>query len=317
MNKELEPEQENVYVPFYRKKYVSLLMALFAIGIVSAIVVSVLKSWKYIYTDNAIVDGQKISISSECPGRIKQLTASEGSIVKKDDLLVELDDAEINAEKTKAEANLLSGEENEKLCESNLEKDVKTFKRTQALYKSGAVPLAQYEQSEKELNNTKAQKSLAELQVLSAKAQLKITNTQGQFTRIYSSDDGVVAKKWVSEGDVIQPGQVLYTVYNLLHVSILANVEEGNIENVRVGQEAFVTIDAYSGHPYQGKVVSIFPCTASQVNPVQASNAQGDFTKLTQYVSIRILLDGVSNNDLNHFPVLPGMSAEVRVKVKE
>jgi multidrug resistance efflux pump len=105
-------------VPFYRRKYVLPIYrrcsALIAVGILSVAIGSYLRSRKYLYTDDAIVDGQKISISSECPGRIKKLTEPEGSTVKKDELLVELDDSEINAEKTKAEATLLSSEENEK-----------------------------------------------------------------------------------------------------------------------------------------------------------------------------------------------------------
>jgi RND family efflux transporter MFP subunit len=309
---------KNEYVPYYRRKYVLLVSALIAVGILSVAIGSYLRSRKYLYTDDAIVDGQKISISSECPGRIKKLTESEGSTVKKDELLVELDDSEINAEKTKAESTLLSSEENEKLCASNLEKANITFGRTKALYKSGAIPLVQYEQSEKELNGIKTQKSLADLQVVSARAQLKVADTQRRFTKIYSPDDGVIAKKWMSEGDVVQPGQVLYTVYNLQTVSVLANVDEDDFKNVRIGQAAFVTIDAYPGHKCEGKVISIFPCTASQLNTAQpnnTTNATGDFTKLTQYVPIRILLDGISNNDLDHFPILPGMSVEVRVMV--
>lgn len=320
MDNERKPDLEKEYVPIYRRKYVLLLMALIAVGILSVAIASYLSSRKYLYTDDAIVDGQKISISSECPGRIKRLTAPEGSMVKKDDLLVELDDSEINAEKSKAEASLLSSEENQKLCVSNLEKANISFSRNKTLYKSGAIPLVQYEQSEKEFNNFKTQKSLADLQIVSARAQLKVADTQRRFTKIYSPGDGVIAKKWMSEGDVVQPGQVLYTVYNLQSVSVLANVDEDDIKNVHVGQAAFVTIDAYPGHQYEGKVISIFPCTASQLTTVQTNNttnATGDFTKLTQYVPIRILLDGISNNHLDHLPILPGMSVEVRVMVKK
>jgi membrane fusion protein (multidrug efflux system) len=282
------------------------------------IIVSCIRSRKYLYTDDAIVDGHKISVSSECPGRIKHLAVSEGSAVKKDELLVELDDSEINAERTKAEATLHSSEENERSCLSNLEKADITFGRTKALYQSGAIPLVQYEQAEKELNNLKTQRSLAGLQVVSARAQLKVADTQRRFTKVYSPDDGVIAKRWMSEGDVVQPGQTLYTVYNLRTVSVLANVDESDIKKVRIGQAAVVTIDAYPGHPYEGKVTSIFPCTASQLNAAQSNNttnATGDFTKLTQYVPIRISLEDVWDDDPSHLPVLPGMSVEVRVKV--
>jgi len=306
------------YVPFYRRTRVLLVGALIAVGISSVVVVSCVRSSKYLYTDDAIIDGQKCSVSSECPGRIKRLTASEGTTVKKDGLLVELDGSEIDAEKTKAEATLHSSEENERSCVSNLEKAYITFGRTKALYKSGAIPLVQYEQAEKELNNLKTQRSLAGLQVVSARAQLKVADTQRRSTKVCSPDDGIIAKRWASEGDVVQPGQVLYTVYNLRTVSVLANVDESDIKKVRIGQAAYVTVDAYPGHRYEGKVTSIFPCTASQLNTGQSNNttnATGDFTKLTQYVPIRISLEDVSKDVPDHPPVLPGMSVEVRVLV--
>jgi membrane fusion protein (multidrug efflux system) len=243
------------------------------------------------------------------------MAATEGLAVRKDDLLVELDSAEINAEKAKAEAALLSSDANIKLCEISLGKANSDLKRSRSLYKSGAISLAQYEQAEKDFSNMTIQKQMADIQVQSSKAQLELIEAQTQFRRIYSPDDGVIAKKWVSEGDVVQPGQVLYSIYNLKKVTVLANMEETSIRKVRIGQAAEVAIDAYPGRKYSGKVISIFPCTASQMVPMQTINATGDFTKLTQYVSLRVSLDETPSNDISsRFPVLPGMSVEVWVK---
>ena len=315
MEQRLEAGAAGESVPFYRKKIVQMLFGLAATAIFAAGIMSYLKSRGTLYTDNAVVDGQKISVSSQCAGRLMRLTATEGLMVKKGDLLVELDASEANAEMAKAEAALQSGESNVKLCEIGLEKAGQDLKRSRALYASGAVAQAQLEQSEKDFNNMKVQTKLAAIQVRSARAELGIAQAQMRFRRIYSPEDGTVAKRWASEGDVVQPGQVIYTIYDLGRVSVLANMEETVIQGVRVGQEAAVTVDAYPGRPFKGRVASIFPCTASQLAPVQATSVTGDFTKLTQYVSLRVLLDGISSNGLSsRFPVLPGMSAEVRVK---
>jgi RND family efflux transporter MFP subunit len=305
-----------VYTPFYRKKGVVALFVGAATAGLAAVVLFYLSSKDFLYLDNSIVDGQKISVSSQYPGKIESMTKAEGSMVKKGELLVQLNDLELKEDAQRDETTLLYNGENAKLAEYNLEKAQSDFNRTQNIYKSGVISQSQYEQAEKELNNVKIQAKIAEVQVKAAKTQLNIINMQLKCAKIYAAQDGVVAKKWVSEGDVIQPSQALYTIYDLKSVSVLANVDETNIRNVHVGQEAFVTVDAYPGNKFSAKVISVFPCTASQLVQNQPVNSTGDFTKMAQYVSVRILPDNISNNGQGgRFSILPGMSTEVRIRI--
>lgn len=315
--KEPGPDLMNTFIPWYRKKNILIVVFLALIGTISAVAVFFLRSQYFLFTDNAIIDGQKISVSSRYQGKILKLAPVEGGFVKKGELLILLDDSELKAEKTRAETALLCDKENVKLAAINLEKAGNDFNRAVNLLKSSAISPSQYEQAEKEFNTIKIQKSLADAQTASEMEQLEIIKTRLQSTVIYSSDDGVVAKKWAGEGDIVQSGQIIYTIYNLHDVSVLANIEETSLRHVRTGQDAEISIDAYPGRKFNGKVGSIFPCTASQLAPAQPGNATGDFTKLTQYITVRIFLDGVSENATSgSCPILPGMSVEARIRVK-
>ena len=317
IKKESEPDLMNECIPWYRKKNILIMISAAIIGIISTAAAFFLRSQNYLYTDNAIIDGQKISVSSQYQGKILKLSPVEGGFVKKGELLIQLDDSELKAEKTRVETALLCDGENVKQTVINLKNTRNNFNRALNLLNSSAITPVQYDQAEKEFNTMKIQKSLADVQLASEKAQLNIIKIRLESTEIYSPDDGVIAKKWSGEGDNVQSGQIIYTIYNLHDISVLANIEETSLRNVRIGQEAIISIDAYPGREFKGRVGSIFPCTASQLTPAQSNNATGDFTKLTQFVSVRIFLDGISNNNLSvSCPVLPGMSVEARIKVR-
>jgi membrane fusion protein (multidrug efflux system) len=272
-------------------------------------------STKYLYIDDAMILGDKISVSSRQTGKVAQLLVEEGCVVKKGQLLVSLDESEISAQKAQAETAMLLAEENMKLFNTGVGKAQNDLGRAQLQFKSGYIPTEQFEHAQNQRDVAGIQKSIAAAQAASARAQFNIVKTQMDEHSIYATDDGVVAKKWVSEGDVIMPGQPLYTVYNLHTISVAANVEETKFTSIRLGQKALVTVDAYPNKTWTGKVVSSGPCAASQFVPVQSTSASGEFTKITQYVPVRIVLDSTANNDMTApMPLLPGMSVEVRLK---
>ena len=104
MSKELEANVAGESIPFYRKRWFIVLAGLAAAGLASAGISTYLKLRGTLYTDNAIVDGPKISVSSQCAGRIVRMAVTEGLEVKKGELLLELDASEANADTAKAAA---------------------------------------------------------------------------------------------------------------------------------------------------------------------------------------------------------------------
>ena len=274
-----------------------------------------MSSMKYLYLDDAMILGDKITASSRQTGKVSKLFVEEGCVVKKGQLLASLDESEISAQKTQAEAAMLLAEENMKLFNTGVSKAQNDLGRAQIQFKSGYIPTEQYEHAQNQRDVAEIQKSIAAAQAACARAQFNIVKTQMDEYSIYATDDGVVAKKWVSEGDVIIPGQALYTMCNLHTISVAANVEETKYARIRLGQKALVTVDAYPNKTWTGKVVSSGPCAASQFVPVQSASVSGEFTKITQYLPVRIVLDSMANNDISApMPLLPGMSVEVRLK---
>ena len=122
-------------------------------------------------------------------------------------------------------------------------------------------------------------------------------------TRINSPIAGVVAKKSMMQGDVVQPGQTIYTINDLDRVWVTANFEETKIGRIELGAPVEVDVDAFKGRTFTGKVELI---GAGIVAPPFSI---GDFTKTTQRVPVRISID-------NGQSFIPGLSVEVKVRTK-
>lgn len=124
-----------------------------------------------------------------------------------------------------------------------------------------------------------------------------------------------IASMSADEGEMVSRGQVLA----LLDDSTLkaqenqANFKETQVPLLRPGDPATVTVDAFPGRTFSGRVESIGAVTASQFALIPADNASGNFTKVTQRVPVKITLEDRPEAKAS-LRLLPGMSAEVRVK---
>lgn len=125
---------------------------------------------------------------------------------------------------------------------------------------------------------------------------------------VQSPLDGVVLSVPTTPGATVQAGQALITVVDPSQMWVNANVEETNVNRLKVGQAVMVHVDAL-GADVAGRVDSITPATASSFSLLPASNSSGNFTKVTQLVPVRISLS------LGSEPVLLGSSAEVKIRV--
>ena len=123
--------------------------------------------------------------------------------------------------------------------------------------------------------------------------------------------DGVVAKKSVEVGQLVQPGQPVMTVVPLSDVWVTANLKETQTRDLKPGDE--VEVDAYPGRTFHGKLESISPATGARFSLLPPDNATGNYTKVVQRIPVRIQIDG--RQDQGH-PLRPGMSATVRIKAR-
>jgi len=269
----------------------------------------------YISTDDAFVDGDPVSISSKISGRIVQLNADDGDTVTQGELLVQLDDSDLRAQEAQAEAGLEYAQQAVGLADVNLQKAQEDLNRSSAQFKESIIPQEQYDHAKRAVDLTEAQKRVALAQVNNSRAQIEVIRTQLQNTRIMASSTGVVARKWVMLGDIIQPGQPVFTIYDLSSLWVTAYFEETKLENMKLGSPVEVEVDAYPNHKVDGKVILIGAAAASRFSLIPPNNASGNFTKVTQRVPVKIGFDEAQfrGGDSEH-RLLPGMSVEVRVK---
>ena len=297
---------------------------------------------KYISTDDAHVDTDNVSVSSKMLGRITKVFADEGDKVDAGELLAVIDSSDLQSQKISAlavigqvKANLAQVEakfnfdkENIKVLEVNLKKTQQDYERAKDQFDGGITTQEQFEHAQSSYETAEATLQAAKSQlkvsqaaikssqasVESAEAQIQVIETQLKNTRLYSPISGIVAKRWLLPGDIVQPGQSVFTVTDNDKLWVAVYLEETKIAGVHLGQQTNFTIDAFPGVDFTGKVYSIGSNTASQFSLIPPNNASGNFTKVTQRVPLKISIDGLLNGgDLSNYKVLAGMSAVVKI----
>ena len=322
-NKKIEQKSEGDKavnnVPLFRKKRIVIPFLIILIAAAAAIYWYI-GQLGYVSTDDAFIDGNKLSVSSKILGRITDLAVDESDTVKQGQLLVQLDSTDLKAQESQAKAMLSLDNESVTLAKVNVEKAEDDFNRAQRQYKDKIIPKEQFDHAQKALEAAKASYNIAVTKIGTAQAQLKVIKTELQNTQIYSPMDGVVAKRWVLAGDVVSPGQPIFTIYDLKNIWVTADLEETKLAQIHIGDTVDISVDTYPDQTFRGQVYQIGSNTASQFSLIPPSNASGNFTKVTQRVPIKISIKPVANNedeDPNEsIKLLPGMSVEIRVKVK-
>ena len=296
----------------------------------------------YITSDDAHVDADNVSVGSKIIGRIADLYADEGDMVKKGMLLADLDSTDLLAQRnqslalkaqalanlTQAEVKFNSDQKGIKVLEINLDRATDDMTRAKNQAAGGVITPEQFDHIKKAFETASAQLDAAKAQLLvsksmissasatvgTANSQIKVYDAQLKNTRLYSPADGVIAKRWLLPGDVVQPSQSVYTITLSKNLWIVTYLEETNIAEVHVGQDVRFTIDAFSDVKFSGKVFLIGSSTASVFSLIPANNAAGNFTKVTQRIPVRISIDSADNNkDISSFNILSGMSAVVKI----
>ncbi len=297
---------------------------------------------KYLTTDDAHVDSDMVSVSSKILGRISRLYVNEGDQVKKGQLVAELDSADLlvlrnQALALKAQSQTSVGQAEAKykfdkvsinVLKVNLERAKEDLTRAKAQFEGGVITReafdhlkkayetveAQLDAANNQLNVSRAQIASASSAVDFAQAQINVAETQIRNTRLVSSVDGVVGKRWLLPGDITQPGQSILTLTISKDLWVSVFIEETKLSQIHLGQDAKFSIDAVNGKVFKGKVTFIGSNTAGQFSLIPASNASGNFTKITQRVQLKISILGTEDgSDPATFNLLSGMSVSIKI----
>ncbi len=177
--------------------------------------------------------------------------------------------------------------------------------------------LAQRRLNEAQLDQQKAalaaidiQERQLRAQIHAAEAQVALASDNLRYTRILSPADGLVGQRQVRLGQFVNVGTQVIAVLPLPNIWAIANFKETQMTNIRAGQPARVTVDAFPDLKLTGHVDSWSPGTGSTFALLPPDNATGNFTKVVQRVPVKIVLD--SNPALGTL-VRPGMSVEATI----
>ena len=300
-------------VPLYRKKRI--LIPLFIFIVIGAIAWYWYIGQKgFVSTDDAFIDADKATISSKIPGRIIELKSIEGDTIKNGQILAALDILDLKAQEKQFIAATVNAKESITLAKVNLEKAKEDFTRAQTQYKDNIITKEQYDHSAKALDVAQAEYNISLTKPGISQAQQEVVKAQLKNSTIYSPIDGVIARKWILEGDVVQPGQPIFTIFDMKNIWITAQFEETRLAAVTLGANVEISVDAYPNIKFSGKVIQIGSNTASQFSLIPPNNASGNFTKVTQRVAVKISIDGIEGTQkLSSYTLLTGMSAVVKI----
>ena len=152
---------------------------------------------------------------------------------------------------------------------------------------------------------TQARAAAAAAKVMQAKASVAQAQLNLEHTTIKAPATGIVSKRSVEIGQVVQPGQPLLALVTLGDVWVTANFKETQIQSIRPGQRVVISVDALGGEQFQGHVDSIAPATGARFSLLPPENAAGNYVKVVQRVPVKIVLD---ENQDPHQLLRPGLS---------
>jgi membrane fusion protein (multidrug efflux system) len=173
--------------------------------------------------------------------------------------------------------------------------------------------LARSESGRHQVDIKTAESSRAEAQLKEAQADLAHADLQLQYTEVRAPGDGIVSKRTVELGQVVQTGQPLLAIVPLHEVWVVANFKETQLARVHAGQRAVITVDGLPGRKFTGTVNSISAGTGARFSLLPPENATGNWVKVVQRIPVKIVLDERETG--NPQPLRAGMSVFASIEI--
>jgi membrane fusion protein (multidrug efflux system) len=278
-----------------RKKILLIVGAVIAVIAVYFIV----HGFLYEGTDDAYVQAHALMLAPRINGTVTQVFVDENDKVKAGQVLAQLDDHDYNTAKNQA-----LGDQNS--IQAELVQAQNDLVRIRKLYDEQAVSKADLDAAQAKFGNLSNR-------LKADQARVSLADLNLSYTKIMAPEDGSIAKKSVEPGMVVPAGQALFGFVSSNERWVTANFKETQLARIKTGQRVDVSVDAVSGKTFQGIVDSIGSATGSTFTLLPPDNSTGNFTKVVQRVPVKIKLEGLSTEDIDH--LADGLSVEVSVKV--
>lgn len=323
------------------------------IGLIVLLAVAVIAAFfwwwnyrKYISTDDANLDSFRVNVAARVMAPMLTLHAWEGDTVKAGEILAELDSSNITDQLQEAVArreqmvaslkldkeNLNTAVHNLKLADISFNQTELNYRRAQTQYKGEAISEEAFQNTEEayksarvkvemaknQINVAQAQIAAAQAAIAAGDASIKSVGIEQGYYRITAPVDGVIAKRWSLPGDIVQPGQTLFTINEGKDIWVAVYLEETKFNSVYEGQSATFILDAYPDLTFTGKVFYIGSNAASEFSLIPPNNASGNYTKVAQRIPLKISIDKVEGkaDKKASLKLVSGMSATAKI-IKE
>ena len=186
-----------------------------------------------------------------------------------------------------------------------------SYRQAQGQLTRSQASALQAQVSRRQVGVDQQRAAAARARIQQAQAAVTAARLQVAYQRILAPSQGRIGSLSAEPGRQVQPGQPLMALV-APHPWVEANFKETQLEALRPGQRAEVSIDAFPGRPFHGHVLSVAPAAGSRFALLPPDNATGNFTKVVQRVTARIALDDVPPALAPE--LVPGLSATVRVR---
>jgi membrane fusion protein (multidrug efflux system) len=238
-------------------------------------------------------------------GRLKTL-------VEKDEISKQQYDAALNADVAaraavdSAQAAIAEAEANLQVSEARRVQAAGVLSQAEAQAKAAGTAPQQVALTEARADSAAADVQQAEAALGQAKLNLERTTVRAMA-------DGVVSKRSIEVGQIVQPGQPIMAITSLGDVWVTANFKETQLRDIATGQPAEVSVDAFGGRRFRAHVDSVSAATGATFSLLPPDNASGNFVKVVQRIPVKIVLDGGQDAAA---VLRPGMSVTATVFVR-
>ena len=214
---------------------------------------------------------------------------------------------------------------------AKLEKDRQRYENL--VKRNAATPIqleqieTEYEATRKKLEATKRQQRAAisgvkevpnrrestEAAIQRATAALEMARLNLSYTVVVAPCDGKLGRRTLEEGQYITAGQTVTYILPDTQKWVIANYKETQVENLKVGQEVRISVDAISDREFTGRITAISGATGSKYSLVPTDNSAGNFVKIQQRIPVRIEFTDLSKEDNDRLAA--GMMVVVKAKL--
>ena len=228
----------------------------------------------------------EVTVGTQVSGIVSKLYVDYNSVVKKGQVIAELDKSNLMSQLNTAKAQLSQAQASLRSAQSDLAYQKANYNRYKTLYQKGLISANDYETARLSYQTSQQTVVSRKDQVVSAQEEVSRAQTNLSYATITSPIDGIVVSKSVEEGQTVNANMStpdLFTIaQDLTNMQVVADVDEADIGGVEEGQRATFTVDAYPNDVFEGTVIQVRLGESSS----SSSSASGSSTVVTYEVII-------------------------------